>query len=457
MTVSFQIGDCRQLMAGLSDGSVDLVVTDPPYGLSFCGRECDKSVPGTEVWKECLRVLKPGAFAFVMCSPRQDVLAQMIVRLGEAGFETRYSSVYYTFATGFPKAAGVSKLVDAKLGVKGTVVREGFTHSDEQGRVYGKGLDAGFHARRLTEPVAAQAKELRGAYTGFHPKPAVEVVLVCMKPLSKKTHVGQALANRKGVTWLHEGRIPFASEKDGDVARVNALGPVERYNPNTSHPIYEGGRMSTGFSDTHRPEGRFPANLLVSDDALNDGRVSVSAGGNTVRQKASKIGDWGHGDFCMRGYGDAGSFSRHFDLDRWWEERIKRLPTEVQRVFPFLICPKPTSGERNAGLEGLPEKVKVFNGQSPEASIEPKDVEKRFTTITKNTNLWVKPVKLLSWLIAIGSREGDLVLDPFVGSGSTLVACRMLGRNGIGFEIDSSMEPIIKGRLSVFSRSLEEF
>lgn len=78
-------GDCLKQLKRLKDDSVDLIVTDPPYGISFMGRDWDKAVPPVEVWRECLRVLKPGAFAFIMSSPRQDCLARMILNLEEAG------------------------------------------------------------------------------------------------------------------------------------------------------------------------------------------------------------------------------------------------------------------------------------------------------------------------------------------------------------------------------------
>jgi site-specific DNA-methyltransferase (adenine-specific) len=100
-------GDCLQVMKTFPDSCIDLVATDPPYGYSLA--EWDKSVPSVEVWVECLRVLKPGAFAFVMSAPRQDVLLQMIKSLTDAGFRTDFTSLYWTYAQGMPKAFDVGK------------------------------------------------------------------------------------------------------------------------------------------------------------------------------------------------------------------------------------------------------------------------------------------------------------------------------------------------------------
>ena len=107
--------DCLDLLKQMPDESVDLIVTDPPYGYSFMGKDWDKAVPPIEVWSECVRVLKPGAFAFVMSAPRQDVLGQMIYRLDRAGFRTDLTSLYHTYASGFPKAMNIGKAVDKRL------------------------------------------------------------------------------------------------------------------------------------------------------------------------------------------------------------------------------------------------------------------------------------------------------------------------------------------------------
>jgi hypothetical protein len=115
-------GDCCDELRKLPSNSIDLIVTDPPYGYSFMGKNWDKAVPSVALWQECLRVLKPGAFAFVMSAPRQDVLSQMIARIGEAGFDTEFTSLYWTYATGFPKAANIGKMVDKRMGVEREVL-----------------------------------------------------------------------------------------------------------------------------------------------------------------------------------------------------------------------------------------------------------------------------------------------------------------------------------------------
>ena len=107
------------------------------------GKDWDKALPDNRVWEESLRVLKPGAFAFVMASPRQDLLARMMIQLEEAGFDTNFTSLYWTYATGFPKAHDVSKGIDKKLGAERVVIaphplseRGFFDKVDDNGKRY---------------------------------------------------------------------------------------------------------------------------------------------------------------------------------------------------------------------------------------------------------------------------------------------------------------------------------
>jgi site-specific DNA-methyltransferase (adenine-specific) len=115
-------GDCTKVLTAFDEESIDLLATDPPYGIEFMGKDWDKAVPSVEIWKECFRVLKAGSFAFVMSSPRLDVLSEMGRRLKEAGFDIGFTPIYWAYASGFPKAMNVSKAVDKKLGVEREVI-----------------------------------------------------------------------------------------------------------------------------------------------------------------------------------------------------------------------------------------------------------------------------------------------------------------------------------------------
>jgi site-specific DNA-methyltransferase (adenine-specific) len=233
---------------------------------------------------------------------RQDSLARAIVGIEDAGFKIGFTSMYWTRASGFSAPQNI-----------------------------GKALNKRFNS---------EAKKYEGSYAGFQPKPAVEVIIVAMKPRDEKTYMNQVLSNGKGVTWFDDCKIPF----DGE-------------------------------------DPRFPSNLLVSDSLLYE-------------------------------------HTKYFNLDLWFQELAENLPDEAKKTFPFLIVKRTSEKEKDAGLENR-----------------------------KNTHPTIKPIKLMAYLITMGSRENDIVLDPFAGSGTTCLAAKMLNRRYIGIEIDKEYHEIALRRM----------
>ena len=223
-------GDCLEELKKIDDDTVDLLCTDPPYGYGFMGKHWDtfqekqstksqsvgwmspgmtKSTYGMReffipIWKEALRVVKPGGFALVMSAPRSDVQTVMVQTLQEAGFDVSFSPIYWAYATGFPKAMNISKAV-AKRG----------------------DID--------------EAKKLDGSYAGYQPKPAWESIIVCMKPIEKKGYVDQALDNGKGVTWLDDCRIPFAGMNDEEQFDKDNVAGHQKFIEKRKDEMYGGG------------------------------------------------------------------------------------------------------------------------------------------------------------------------------------------------------------------------
>jgi len=99
--LNLMIGNCLERMRELPDNSVDSIVTDPPYGLSFMGKKWDYDVPSVEIWAECLRVLKPGGHLLAFAGTRTQ--HRMAVRIEDAGFEIR-DMIAWVYGSGFPKS-----------------------------------------------------------------------------------------------------------------------------------------------------------------------------------------------------------------------------------------------------------------------------------------------------------------------------------------------------------------
>ena len=541
-------GDSLKVLKKYEDNSVDLLCTDPPYGYGFMGRDWDKVLPDIGIFQECFRVLKPGSMAFVMSAPRSDVQYRMAEMLEKVGFRIDYTPIYWAYASGFPKAMNISKMIDKQEGkMSKPLPTEPLKKKGEVGEisknrrcsVCGKALNSGNPCKcdRSYKANTNKAKELYGSYAGFQPKPAVEVVIVAMKPLDKKGYLEQVLDNGKGVTWFDDCRIPFeegyvesenqtmpdlrdVGKKSKEAIGIDKLsfgqvqnakrkpykekpisslpteeliekfGSIENYNSwkkeNTKHwpkggygamdigigkpgetqdyrkttnrkPREDGTVFKTsGFKSENNdtaeasPKGRFPANLLVSDDIIDDGRITKSSGGRIGKKEMATTthipaGQYQKGD---PGFGDTGGFSRYYSLDAWWNKNIKSLPEPVQKTFPFLIVPKASRSEKDDGLEFMEEKKSgayVGRGGSQD---DPNGMFKDRDTTSRNIHPTVKPLKLMHYLVTLGSRKGDMVLDPFMGSGTTPLACISLERKYIGIDNEEEYYEIAKARVN---------
>ena len=116
IVLKYVLKSACKAFTSLDNNSIDCIVTDPPYAIKFMSKSWDSVLPSIKFWKECLRVLKAGSFGFIMCTPRQDCLSRMVVNLEDAGFNTGFTSIYWTYASGFPKAMNIGKQVDKKAG-----------------------------------------------------------------------------------------------------------------------------------------------------------------------------------------------------------------------------------------------------------------------------------------------------------------------------------------------------
>jgi hypothetical protein len=116
------LGNCLEKLAEMADCSIDAIVTDPPYGLSFMGKKWDYDVPGEDIWRECLRVLKPGGHLLAFAGTRTQ--HRMAVRIEDAGFEIR-DMIAWVYGSGFPKSQNVGKAIDKRGGNAGLTAEIG--------------------------------------------------------------------------------------------------------------------------------------------------------------------------------------------------------------------------------------------------------------------------------------------------------------------------------------------
>ena len=297
--------DCLEFMKGMDANSVDAIVTDPPYGLSFMGKKWDYEVPGVAVWAECLRVLKPGGHLLAFAGTRTQ--HRMCVNIEDAGFEIR-DMIAWVYGSGFPKSLDVSKAIDKAAGAEREVVGVAGKSGSVRNSMAGDFAGGEYMA---TAPATDAARQWQGWGTAL--KPAMEPITMARKPL-----IGTVAAN-----VLEHGT--GAINVDGCRIATNELTP--RNNANTV-TLYEKGFEGVAKTIEPSPLGRWPANLIHDGSEevvalfpeVNAGvAVRSNSGGNTFGGSSPKP--------AMEdlGYGDKGSAARFFK-------------TCEHDDFPLLLC-----------------------------------------------------------------------------------------------------------------------
>ncbi len=428
-------GDSAKVMAEWPENSVDCIVTDPPYGISFMSKNWDRALPPKAVFAEMYRVLKPGALAFVMSSPRQDVQWRMMALLEGVGFQLRQSHLSWIYRSGMPKAYDLSKGIDQKLGGNRKVIRKQTNFGDMGVRTYGTWAGEW----NETEPASDLAKKWSGwkAQTGL--KPAVEIILMVNKPRSEPTIVENVLKWGAGAINVDACRIPFQNKGEYEQIQKRADST-----PSGFQTKYVGGvKPPTNYASGTDEKGRFPANLIISDGALDFLRPGETTKSGAILPH-HKVGDKDGNRYNYGIYGDRkatpqffpsdeGSPFRHFDLDAWAKHN------------GFLDVSKPSRAERDFGLWEYEKKdANKWNSggigqRRREAGIG----------MSRNIHPCVKPVRLMAYLIELGCPKGGVVVDPFLGSGTTCIAAKKLRRKWIGIEFDPEYVKIAEARINI--------
>ncbi len=274
-------GDVLAELRKLPDDYFDALLSDPPYGLSFMGKAWDHGVPGKKVWREVLRVLKPGAPLLAFGGTR--TYHRLASAIEDGGFEIR-DCLAWMYGSGFPKSLDVSKAIDWAAGAERDVVGK-TTHPDGKPRAVVSretGIHDGGHGRNgiglpVTAPTTPLAKQWDGYGTAL--KPAYEPIVLARKPMS-----GTVASNveRWGVGGLAIDACRIGEE---GTRRNNGERPADGWGMGTK------GAFSPG-SDC----GRWPANVLLDEVAaamLDEQSGELTSGGYQTRETASNRNCYG--------------------------------------------------------------------------------------------------------------------------------------------------------------------
>lgn len=398
------LGDCLDRLKELEDNSVDAIVCDPPYGLSFMGKKWDYDVPSVDIWRECLRVLKPGGYLLSFAGTRTQ--HRMAVNIEDAGFEIR-DMIAWVYGSGFPKSRNIGLDIDKKNGI--TKNRgKAFVTAGQSGQ---KDKDTGGDLPSGSNTIGAYKAKNEWTGWGTALKPALEPITVARKPIE-----GTVAENclKWGVGGINIDGCRVGTE--------DMLGRKNNVNPYGSGRTWSVSNTPPQDNTENPPTGRFPANLIHDgSEEVRGCFPNVKTGSITKDingRESNSLGKFNQ--FTGRHTGDSGNASR------------------------FFYCAKASKRERNIGCEGLPLKSGGSNAKG-----YTKDVARGLdrNRPVANFHPTVKPIALMEYLVKLVSREGQVVLDPFMGSGTTGMACKELNRDFIGIEMMEEYMEIAKCRI----------
>lgn len=394
MAFTVIVDDMRAALDAMEPDSVDSIVTDPPYEYGFMGKSWDSTGVAFDpaTWAACLRVLKPGGHLLAFGSTRTS--HRIACGIEDAGFEIR-DTIVWMFGSGFPKSHDVSKAIDRAAGL---------LKPEGKGFSYVGGGQPPPPTKGYVRPAHATPDTARWSGWGTALKPAMEPVIVARKPFG-----GTVAAN----VLLHgTGAINVDGCRIGTEERVNEPG-------STNLRVAMGGGWREDAAPT-TAVGRWPANVILDVEAgaaLDEQSGTLTSGSRAagvrkgIGYESSATGDGGPAIV-----GDSGGASR------------------------FFYSPKASGDERDAGLDDLPTSTRgeIVNRDEDSAGIKSAAAGAgRKSEGRRNIHATVKPIDLMRYLCRLVTPPGGTVLDPFAGSGTTLVAGVLEGFDVIGVEMQT--------------------
>lgn len=441
-------GDCLEVLKGMPDNSVDSIVTDPPYGLSFMGKKWDYDVPEQAVWEECLRVLKPGGHLLAFAGTRTQ--HRMAVRIEDAGFEVR-DMIAWVYGSGFPKSMDVSKAIDKANGETRRERRLRFTEwmrstgltSAEINRITDTNM-GGHYTTAASQPAIAT----RNHFEKLRPHFGVDVPEWVEQMVDERTVESENFKRREVVGKKTSG---IANHEEGPRHTIGASKSIE---VNITTAYTDAARQWEGWGTALKPAlepitvARKPFKGTVADNVLEWGTGAINVDGCRITDGTETGGEKPpyvpNNKNLVYGAG-AGGGDWENTKGRWPANLIhdgSDEPTELLGAAArFFYCAKASKKDRDEGLDCFDAKYaprdngfsnKISGSNLPRANIHPT----------------VKPTDLMAYLCRLVTPPGGVVLDPFMGSGSTGKAAVREGFRFIGIEMDSEYLAIAEARIA---------
>jgi DNA modification methylase len=478
----------EMLQAWITDGYLEV------KGSGFMGKEWDAFVPQPIFWKEVFRTLKHGGHVLSFFGTRTYDWGVMAMRL--AGFEIR-DCIHWIYGSGFPKSHNISKAIDKSFGAEREVVGSKIT-----GTMNNKGgasvikdgkFDGGQKEISVTISSTDQAKQWEG--WGSALKPSNEPIVLARKPLEKGLSIAENVMKwGTGGINIDGCRVGIEMMGGGTMPKIVGSNNFSQRLPNAERIEYN-----------NYSQGRFPANLILSHHAECEckglKKVKPSNGSGKTTEKGGGFGagifgkgesdkilssmyvdengqetieDWTcHEDCPIRimdeqsGVLNSQGICKSDNKSGWQNKYVggnevkpieRKLYLDKGGASRFFYCAKASKSERNKGLIGFEEKPLAFSNQAKaelkrgNVDFDGGDAKGHGNSIRhlKNFHPTVKPVALMQYLVRMITPPNGIVLDPFNGSGTTGIACKLEGFEYVGMELDAEYCKIAQARIDNF-------
>jgi DNA modification methylase len=421
VTIDLRQGDCLDVLRTIDTNTIDAIVTDPPYGLSFMGKRWDYDVPSVEVWYECLRVLKPGGHLLAFAGTRTQ--HRMACRIEDAGFEIR-DMIAWVYGSGFPKSLDVSKAIDK---------RKDWSLVDRlAGEIRRARTEAGLSLAEIGEATMAATAGTYGKWyhRGGHMFFETGRSLPSRPEWDRLRHVLPIAPEFTAVYDEAEREVVGVAEmRDTSEVRIAVTASADDYDAAARRevaitaPATDDAKRWAGWGTALKPAlepitvARKPLAGTVAATVLEHGTGAINVDGCRVGTEATITVRNGNSGAHGRYGKDNRVFSRKNPPGRWpanlihdgSEEPAELLGTAAR----FFYCAKASRSDRGDG----------------------------------NGHPTVKPTELMRYLCRLVTPPGGTVLDPFMGSGSTGKAAALEGFHFLGIEREAQYLDIARARI----------
>jgi DNA modification methylase len=391
MNYQLHQGNNAEVLKQYPDSHFDAIITDPPYGIEFLGKDWDNHTGTVETWQECLRVLKPGGHLLAFSAAR--TYHHLATNIESVGFEIR-DQLMWIYSSGFPKAQDIGKSIDKR----------------------------------------GQKNNWHGWKTAL--KPGHEPIVMARKPMKGST-IDNVLQHGVGALNIDSSRIPYEDSdtpQAGDRTASFSFGNKETQSGGDGSPEFEA-----------NPKGRYPSNVMgdIPDYqkyfycpkvSRRERHVGFEQSGipNTVKM-LEQMG----GYYCDKN-GNKTTSDQHTNLA--YIPNIGVIQSHGVSNEYGKWCKKkedplshiPTNSD---GMMSRDAKGQLVNNYTANKSA------------VGNNHPTVKPVALMRYLIQLVTPANSTVLDPFMGSGSTGMAAVELGHRFVGIDLDANYVAIADKRI----------